>query len=67
MTTNHPLNLMAEHLAARSKDIADRDIIIEELLEALIACNDAMEYMSEYDIPITLPQQVRDAIAKATT
>ncbi|MGB4499625.1 MAG: hypothetical protein WBI40_13135 [Methylococcaceae bacterium] len=37
-----------------------------ELLEALIACDEAMEYMSEYDIPITLPQQVKDAIAKAT-
>jgi len=37
-----------------------------DLLDALIACNDAMEYMSEYDIPITLPQQVKDAIAKAT-
>jgi len=67
MTTKHPLNLMAEHLAARSKDIADRDVIIEELVEALIACDEAMEYMSEYDIPITLPQQVKDAIAKATS
>ena len=37
-----------------------------DLLEALIACDEAMEYMSEYDIPITLPQQVKDAIAKAT-
>lgn len=37
-----------------------------DLLEALIACNEAMEYMSEFDIPITLPQQVKDAIAKAT-
>lgn len=37
-----------------------------DLLDALIACNDAMEYMSEYDIPICLPQMVKDAIAKAT-
>jgi single-strand DNA-binding protein len=37
-----------------------------DLLEALIACDEAMEYMSEYDIPITLPQQVKDAITKAT-
>lgn len=37
-----------------------------DLLDALIACNDAMEYMSEYDIPIYLPQQVKDAISKAT-
>ena len=37
-----------------------------DLLDALIACDESMEYMSEYDIPITLPQQVKDAIAKAT-
>lgn len=36
-----------------------------ELLEALKACNEAMNYMSEYDIPITLPGQVKAAIAKA--
>ena len=39
--------------------------IIAGLLEALIACDDAMDYMSEYDIPSTLPQQVKSAIAKA--
>ena len=37
-----------------------------DLLAALIACDEAMEYISEYDIPLTLPQQVKDAIAKAT-
>ena len=36
-----------------------------DLLEALKACDEAMAYMSEYDIPITLPAQVRAAIAKA--
>jgi hypothetical protein len=28
--------------------------------------NQAMEYMSEYDIPITLPAQVKAAFKKAT-
>lgn len=37
-----------------------------DLLEALKACDEAMSYMSEYDIPLTLPGQVKDAIAKAT-
>ena len=36
-----------------------------ELLETLIACDEAMAYMSEYDIPLTLPAQVKAAIAKA--
>lgn len=36
-----------------------------DLLEALIACDEAMEYMSEYCIPIALPEQVKAAIKKA--
>ena len=36
-----------------------------ELVEALNACDEAMSYMSEYDIPLTLPPQVKDALAKA--
>ena len=36
-----------------------------EMLAALQACHEAMSYMSEYDIPLTLPGQVKDAIAKA--
>ena len=36
-----------------------------DLLEALKACDEAMSYMSEYDIPITLPAQVKAAITKA--
>ena len=37
-----------------------------EMLFALKACDEAMSYMSEYDIPLTLPGQVRVAIEKAT-
>ena len=36
-----------------------------ELLEALKLCDEAMSYMSEYDIPLTLPSQVKGALAKA--
>jgi hypothetical protein len=49
-----------------SKRYLDLILAAPDLLDALIACNDAMEYMSEYDIPVYLPQQVKDAIAKAT-
>jgi len=34
------------------------------LVDALMACDEAMGYMSEYDIPLTLPKQVKDAITK---
>jgi hypothetical protein len=37
-----------------------------DLLAALQACDEAIIYISEYDIPITLPDQVKTAIAKAT-
>ena len=51
------------------QDLAQRLNAVEqqrdELLEALKACDEAMSYMSEYDIPLTLPGQVKDAIAKA--
>lgn len=36
-----------------------------ELVKALKECDEAMSYMSEYDIPLTLPSQVKDALTKA--
>lgn len=51
------------------QDLAQRLNAVEqqrdELLEALKACDEAMSYMSEYDIPLTLPGHVKAAIAKA--
>lgn len=41
-------------------------VAVPDLLAAMQACHEAMSYMSEYDIPITLPEQVRAAIQKAT-
>ena len=38
----------------------------QELVKALKSCDEAMNYMSEYDIPLTLPEQVKAAIRKAT-
>lgn len=36
-----------------------------DMLAALTECDEAMEYMSEYDIPLCLPERVKSAIAKA--
>ena len=54
-------------MAARSASAELRRLhaINAELVEALKACDEAMSYMSEYDIPLTLPPQVKDALAKA--
>ena len=35
-----------------------------DMLAALTECDEAMEYMSEYDIPMCLPERVKSAIAK---
>ena len=50
-----------EQLKANARLIA----AAPDLLEALKACDEAMSYMSEYDIPITLRDMVKAAIAKA--
>jgi hypothetical protein len=36
-----------------------------DMLEALMMCDEAMAYISEYDIPLMLPELVKFAIAKA--
>ena len=57
----------ADHGAHGIADLAvQRDALRAQLttaLAALEACDEAMGYMSEYDIPITLPDQVKEAIA----
>lgn len=53
---------MAEEAATELRRL---HAINAELVEALNACDEAMSYMSEYDIPLTLPPQVKDALAKA--
>jgi len=37
-----------------------------EMYAALSACHESMAYMSEYDIPLTLPEQVKAALDKAS-
>ena len=39
--------------------------VVAEMLQALKDCEEAMDYMSEYEIPIALPGRVKAAIDKA--
>lgn len=48
-----------EKATKRSKFAKQRD----KLLEVLKECDEAMVYMSEYDIPLCLPERVKAAIA----
>lgn len=52
-------NSAEEKAARRSKFARQRD----KLLEVLKECDEAMVYMSEYDIPLCLPERVKAAIA----
>ena len=38
---------------------------LQPAIEALQSCSDAMDYMSEYDIPIGLPLRVSEALRLA--
>jgi hypothetical protein len=56
-----------QHSAAHDSMEANIKLIAAapDLLEVLEACHEAMAYMSEYDIPINLPDRVAETIAKA--
>lgn len=41
--------------------------IIEKMKEALTECDEAMGYMSEYDIPLCMPDKVKAALVLANT
>lgn len=61
----HFVAITTENLNSKSKiaaELAYRDSVIDKLREALEACDEAMEYMSEYDIPLMLPEQVKSAL-----
>lgn len=38
---------------------------LQPVIDALQSCSDAMDYMSEYDIPVNLPLRVSEALRKA--
>ncbi len=58
------MNNIVNHAAMRAKMVR-LESINAILLSALKECDEAMVYMSEYDIPLTLPETVKIAIAKA--
>ena len=57
------LRARVDHLKTENAYL--RRLIKEVAIPSLTECDEAMDYMSEYDIPLTLPPQVKDAIAKA--
>lgn len=64
----HVSAMTGEKLHSKSDiaaELAYRDMLIDNMLAALEECNEAMAYMSEYDIPLCLPDRVKAAIAKA--
>ena len=50
-----------EHLGNENETLL---VKLATALAALEACDEAMAYMSEYDIPIMLPDQVKEGIKK---
>lgn len=62
-STNKRLSILKE--ASESMGLKSKDEVIQQLAEALRQCDEAMEYMSEYDIPIMLPDNVKQALAAA--
>lgn len=67
---NEDFRATCDHLTRENAEQIGEIVALKEqraeLLAALRACDEAMTYMSEYDIPLTLPAQVKAAIAKAT-
>ncbi|MEY3760048.1 MAG: Shigella phage Sf11 [Pseudomonadota bacterium] len=63
--TRHLSAMTFEKLNGKSAiaaELAYRDMLINEMRNALLSCDDAMDYMSEYDIPLMLPAQVKQAL-----
>ena len=60
---SHAVDLAA--IADRYASQAQPEQVNQQLLAALKACDEAMSYISEYDIQITLPDMMRSAIDAA--
>lgn len=54
-----------ESLQAENQTLRQQLDAFPDMLDALEMCDEAMEYMSEYDIPLTMPERVKDAINRA--
>jgi hypothetical protein len=62
-TTQRTARLLTMSNAQLIMHVQDLALERDELLAALIQCDEAMVYMSEYDIPLCLPDRVKAAIA----
>lgn len=58
-TDNIALSML---LLIASDRIERLSAVSQQMLQALIECDEAMDYMSEYDIPLMLPENVKAAI-----
>lgn len=57
-------SVMQAHQDCWEADLAKTQANNLRLREALGLCDEAMEYMSEYDIPLCLPEKVKAALAQ---
>lgn len=64
-----PVATMYESRKVRPRETAEANAFLiaaaPDLYEALLECHEAMSYMSEYDIPLTLPDKVKQALEEA--
>jgi len=58
-TDNIALSML---LLIASNRIEHMSAVSQQMLQVLMECDEAMDYMSEYDIPIMLPERVKAAI-----
>lgn len=58
-------NLYPDSVIAAAIDAANATLVaaVKQTYEALAECDEAMGYMSEYDIPLCMPERTKKALA----
>lgn len=57
------LSMIEEPLSKQQEAILTLQTLLNQVGKVLTTCDEAMEYMSEYDIPLCLPDDVKQALA----